>query len=1369
MEWRVREARIHGNLHYNVKDPHWKFLQVFGRAFFGLMIVAFAIATQAQVTFTDNFNSNVNYLTNGVAGTIWDGVYFGAGEFNNTGVGGGGLGATLQCDANISAASTLTLQTTGTAWENADDDGFFLFKVVSGDFSASVHIVTPFNNAGYNTAGLQARAFSAGGDPFNGSENFVSWTRFDEFNFPNYLRNEVNGGVQQINPGGYPNTDYWLRLDRVGNVFRFFQRTNNTTDPWHVVSFPAPVNGTNVTRTDLAGQPVQVGIMHATFNGQLGVQFTSFSLTESNAGPFAAAPQPATGLVVTTNGSGNLNVSWTPGSGSAGSLVAVWTGTNRLVKEVPVNGTTYTNNAGYGLGSMLPGLGYYVVYAGSGTQVTVTNLTFNNTYNVAVFSYAGSGASIAYNHKPPVTSLTISPNQVVAQETVTPPNVTISFSANPGKWYWLQSSDSLSPANWQNVLPGPVLANSVGMVIAHPGGAGAQQRFYRLQQLDPELALKINSGAVTSLQRSGDAFPTEYIAGGSRLGDVILRYRQTGTNWLTSQTASKSGIASVTYSTSPDGTQSKADYQITSGLSGGPLILEVAFTFQQDATLWILNVTNLSGQPVEIGDLALPLPLNSTFSGVTSSAMKHSFISGYGSFIFWMRPNSVGPYLLMTPFDNTKLEYWDKLSGEAGDGYETFIHSKAAGAIAAATYPAVTTRGGSWRQPSTSLTLAAGGSQSYGFKFQWANDYSGIRNALVNEGKIDVHIVPGMTVPTNLFAEIALNTTQTITAVQAEFPLATTIQSLGTSSVGTNTYQLYQVQFSQLGENKLTIQYGNGRYMYLEFFVTEPLETLINKRAAFLVSHQVITNTWYSGLFCDLNMNDGILVTPDNHDTLGNSFQVYEIASDDAGESRPAYLGEKEAVFPVQSEVSALDYYITNFVWGGLQRTTNETASYGVYGVPDWHNLRTNNNLSIGRGYDYPHIFVMYYGMYRVAKYHPEIVTALSAQEYLQRAWGTAMAMWSFGGGQATHVGLMNEVVIPDMIDALQAEGMTNQAAGLRANWETKVNYYVTGQADLFASEYAFDSTGFESQEAYAKYAALHAGSDPAMGSANLALFLQQVQQYMTTQITANIFDRGWLETAYYYYGSDYRGDMGDDYVVTYMSQEGGWGLLDYALNFATNATDYLRLGYASYLNGWSTMNSGPPPNYGYWYPGAAYDGGCGGGFEPSPYNITWLGGQPMHRGAWYYSAEENLGFCGAVRSAATILADDPIFGRFCYGGTWQQTTNLQIVPLDGVRRRFHAMLNNGALHLVIDTDRFALGLPIGLATNLSQATFSLETGNAAAHTARLHLTSSTTATYTVSNGSGIIATPNLQAGVESTVDLPIAANTSIATFTVAR
>ena len=65
-----------------------------------------------------------------------------------------------------------------------------------------------------------------------------------------------------------------------------------------------------------------------------------------------------------------------------------------------------------------------------------------------------------------------------------------------------------------------------------------------------------------------------------------------------------------------------------------------------------------------------------------------------------------------------------------------------------------------------------------------------------------------------------------------------------------------------------------------------------------------------------------------------------------------------------------------------------------------------------------------------------------------------------------------------------------------------------------------------------------------------------------------------------------------------------------------------------------------------------------------------------MHRGPWYYSAEENLGFCGAIRSAATILADDPIFGRFCYGGIWTNDVDIKITPMDGVRQRFHGILD---------------------------------------------------------------------------------------------
>ena len=1343
-------------------------MRLFLRVLCATAFLSVAVSAGAQTTYSDSFGANVNYLTNGISSTIWDGVYFGAGEFDNSGLGGGGPGQTLQCDANITKTNTLTLQTTGTAWEGADDDGFFLFKIVPGDFSATVHVVSPYNNTGYNTAGLQARAFLSNGDPSNGSENYVSWTRFDEYSFANYLRSELNGGVSQINPGNYPNTNYWLRIDRVrGTNFLFYEKSTKA-GAWNPITFPAPVSGTTLHRIDLAGKPLQVGIIHATFAGQIGVQFSDFSLTASNSTPVAPPSAPPWLVAVPDPGSGTLSVSWASGAGSAGSIAVVWPATNSLVKEMPANGFTYSGNAAYGQGDALPATGYYVVYSGTGTNVVVNGLTPNTTYNVAVFSDAGSGSAVSYNHTPAVGSVFFPANPVVAQLGVQSNSVNIAFSANPGKWYWLQYSDSLNPPNWQNLFSDPILAYNSMMSIQGILPGPNPQRFYRLVQVDPNFTIKQSNGGLSSLQHTDDAEVTEYLSGG-KLGAARIKYLPAGgTSWFSVDTSTLGGISSASYTstTNATGTTYISHYVLTGGLTSGQLVFESVLFINHDTIQWSLNFTNQSGQTVTIGDLALPLPMNTAFSGVTSSAMKHSFISGYGSFIFWMRPDSVGPELLMTPDDHTKLEFWDDLSG-----YEVYVHSYVAGTNAAAQNPAVTTQGDRWRQPNTSLPLAAGASQSYGFKFQWANGYDAIRQALVNEGKVDVHVVPGMTVPTNLVAQIALRTTQTVSSVTSEFPAQTQLGFLGTTNVAGSAYQLYQAQFSRLGENKLTIQYGSNQTMYLEFFVTEPVETLIKKRAAFLVSHQIITNQWYSGLFCDLNMNDGQLITPDNHDTLGNSFQVYEIASDDAGESRPAYLGEKEAVFPVQSEVTALDYYITNFVWGGLQRTTNETYSYAIYGVPDWHQLRTNNNLSIGRGYDYPHIIAMYYGMYRVAKFHPEVTTVLSAQEYLQRAWGTAMAMWSYGGGQATQIGLMNEVVIPSVIDALQNEGMTSQAASLRSDWETKVAYYVSGSANLFGSEYAFDATGFESQEAYAKYALQHVGASAAMGSANPAAFSQQATQFMNTQITANIFDRGWLETAYYYYGSDYRGDMGDDFVVTYMAQMGGWGLLDYAINYAANPADYLRLGYASYLNGWSTMNTGTADsNYGFWYPGAQYDGGCGGGYEPSPFNSTWLGGQPMHRGPWYYSAEENLGFCGAVRSAATILTDDPIFGRFCYGGAWTNSTgDILVTPMDGVRQRFYMLLSNGTVHLILDTDHFVSGQSIDAAADLTHFNLTVETGNTAAHTSQLHFTTSLGGNYSLSDTSGTITTVTVQPNQEVVFNLPFDAGGATKTFSITK
>lgn len=876
-----------------------------------------------------------------------------------------------------------------------------------------------------------------------------------------------------------------------------------------------------------------------------------------------------------------------------------------------------------------------------------------------------------------------------------------------------------------------------------------------------QFEIETQAGAIVSLRHTHDAFDTEYIMPGRRLGDASITLRRPGGLWKTVNTADLAQAS--TGSSSWDGHSYRTSCVITNA-AGDALAVEMCFDFQEQAIRWTVTLRNASRQPLEIGDLAFPFPMNSLFRRgrpATASVLKHSFVSGYGSFMFWIRPNSVGPYLTMTPDDNTKLEYWDAQRRE----FRAYIFSAAADEIAKE-------HGTRWRQPNTSLTLASGASQTYGFKFQWAKDYDGVRQILVNEGKVDVQVVPGMTVPTNLFAEIALRTKERISLVEAEFPNATRITAIG----GKGDTHLYRVQFSKLGENELTVHYGKGRWMYLEFFVTEPLETLFQKRAAFIADHQVHdTNKWYDGLFCEWDMDDQVQLTPDNHDRL-RGFRLYAITCDDAGLGHPAYLAAENAEYPVQSQVSALDYYIQHFVWGGLQRTTNETYAYGIYGIPDWKTNRDskdpgrNGQLHLYREYDYPHVILMYFSMYRIAKNHPEIKTAMTSRDYLLRAHGTANAMFTvphevWNGWSPYGTGFYNELVIVDLIRELEANGLNREADILRQFWERKVRHFVNDSPDLFGSEYPFDSTGFESTEALAKYAMLHADQP---GETNSGIPLANAEEFLKKQIAANIFCRGWLEPAYYYLGSDYRAGAGNSFTLSYMAQMGGWAVLDYGLNFATNPWPYLRLGYASYLSSWALLNSGTPEsNYGYWYPGAANDGGAGGGFEPAPYGTTWLE-QPHHRGSWYYACEIDLGYSGALRTAATILADDPIFGRFCYGGDWREKGNaLEIFPKDGLRRRFHALLKNGRIDFVSDVDRLSASQPILLKPDLSEMRFQLESDNPAPHVAQIHF-SAPAGKYMVRDSNGVIAEVQL-AGNETVLNLPMSGGTQPKAFTITR
>lgn len=798
---------------------------------------------------------------------------------------------------------------------------------------------------------------------------------------------------------------------------------------------------------------------------------------------------------------------------------------------------------------------------------------------------------------------------------------------------------------------------------------------------------------------------------------------------------------------SPEAPPALAEWKVGPDPAAVPppdLSVSETLAFDGEALVWHIDLANTGRRSIDIADLAVPLNLAERAGArgdiYTKKLLRHAVVNGDGSWAYWQRSNAVGPYLVMTPDDGTRFEYYDS----GGGTFTPYIH--AAGAAAAAR-----TAGGTWRLPVSTLSLEPGGRASYALRFQWAADVAAVRDVLYKTGRFDTAVVPGMVVPIDLPALVSLRSRYANISIAAEHPDATRIETVAARP------GVYRVAFSRLGENMLTVHYGRDRWTTLEFFVTEPLETVIRKRAAFLVSHQQHDDPskWYYGVYADWDQRNEILRGPEDRDGLSSWLTD---ANDDAGNARPAFLASKNVVFPDAAEIGSLETYISKYLWGGMQMTATERYPYAVYGIPNFKANRAsadegrNGQAHVWRIYDYPHIVLLYYRMYQIAKFYPDRVKYLDASGYLERAYGTAVAYWTVPNEiekwSADAVGTMNEAVIPDLIDALDHEGKTSWASTLRGYWDGKVDRFVNRTPNLYGSEFAFDSTGFESTGAFAKYLRTHQISSVAPEAA---------RRFADFQLALDMADRGWLEPTYYQMGSDYRGNL--SYLLSYMSQMGGWSILDHGLYAASDPTDYLRLGYASSLSSWALVNSGTKASgYGYWFPSQANDGAAGGGFMPEAAGRAWIG-KSMTRGAWYYSAEEDVGYCAALRTHATIVARDPIFGEIAYGGVLTRAGGrIRVVPRDGLRVRFHVVRDTQRLHLEFDHDGFAREQPIVVADDLSLIEFTVENRSGGRHATDLSIAGLPAGAYAVTADGKPVQT--LRDGAPSVVAVPIAAST---------
>jgi regulation of enolase protein 1 (concanavalin A-like superfamily) len=224
------------------------------------------------VDFRDDFGTAHNFLTGGVTGTEWSGVFTNAGSGKTM-----GFLACNTADVGVAAGEFLRIKCNSAWVATANLAAPFLYKNVAGDFTATTRILTA-DAANYNNAGLMVRMRFPGPS----GENLV--TAHASF-APGAPRHRVWSTVNNVRTqtevvAAAADLNYY-RIVRAGSVFTS-SYSNDDGATWTQIA--------QVTREDLAAEPyLQVGVFQISADAaQLAAHFDFVSIS----------PPPSQGTVI---------------------------------------------------------------------------------------------------------------------------------------------------------------------------------------------------------------------------------------------------------------------------------------------------------------------------------------------------------------------------------------------------------------------------------------------------------------------------------------------------------------------------------------------------------------------------------------------------------------------------------------------------------------------------------------------------------------------------------------------------------------------------------------------------------------------------------------------------------------------------------------------------------------------------------------------------------------------------------------------------------------------------------------------------------------------------------------------------------------
>jgi hypothetical protein len=376
----------------------------------------------------------------------------------------------------------------------------------------------------------------------------------------------------------------------------------------------------------------------------------------------------------------------------------------------------------------------------------------------------------------------------------------------------------------------------------------------------------------------------------------------------------------------------------------------------------------------------------------------------------------------------------------------------------------------------------------------------------------------------------------------------------------------------------------------------------------------------------------------------------------------------KLLVQPDRGEIEKYQRFIDEVLWGRLQYRDGPLA-FGVrkslffyepgQAAPGrwdreidwttWTSWSRRQSESVDRSYDYPHVAVLYWVFYRLARNHTGLVTNHGWEWYLERAHETALAMVTFAPELAAF-GQMEGSVFVELLLDLRREGWTTQADQLEATMLARAAAW-SAEAYPFGSEMAWDSTGQEEVYLWARHFAL-----PDLA----AVTLDAVLAY-----TPTVPHWGYNGNARRYWDFLYAGKIRrvERQIHHYGS---GLNALPVLAAYRERPDDLylLRVGYGGVMAPLTNIDR---------------EGFASAAFHAWPDTLAF---DP-------YSGDYGPGFVGHALGTATYVIHHPQLGWLAFGGNLEAAGDrVAVVPLDSARSR--VFMAPFGLWLTLDVGSFA-------------------------------------------------------------------------------